>query len=92
MKERIFSPDIECESCTKVIGKVFKKLQGIESFTIKGNYIDVEFDESLIHSENIIQAIKSKDYRASLKPYTKKRIVERAKEFLVNKKNMLLNI
>ena len=86
MKERIFSPDIECESCTKVIGKVFKQLQGIESCTIKGNYIDVEYDESLIHRENILQAIKSKGYRASLKPYTKKRIVERAKEFMADKK------
>ena len=86
MKERIFSPDIECESCAKVIGKAFKQLQGIESFVIKGNSIDVEYDESLIHRKNIVQAIKDKGYRASLEPYTKKRIGERAKEFMTDKK------
>ena len=60
MKKRIHSPDIECDSCVKVIDRAFKKLQGIQSFKVKDNYVDVEFDESLIKIESIMEAIKER--------------------------------
>ncbi|MFC1648136.1 cation transporter [Nanoarchaeota archaeon] len=86
MKKRIYCPDIECDSCLKVLEKVFSKLQGVKKHEIKDNYVDVEFNETLIKAKTIIQAIKDKGYRASLEPYTRKKIGERGKEFLKDKK------
>ena len=82
MKQKIYCPDIECDSCVKVLSKVFSRLQGIESYDVQKTYIGVSFDESLISVANIIQAIKDKGYRASLEPYSRKRIRDRTKEFL----------
>lgn len=86
MKQRIYCPDIECDSCVKILSRLFKRLQGIESCEIKKTYLDVTFDDSLITVESIIQSIKDKGYRASLEPYTRKRIRDRTKEFLKDRK------
>lgn len=86
MKKTIYCPDIECDSCVKIITKVFNKLQGIEHFAVGKTDIEITFDESLIQVDSIIAAIKEKGYRASLEPYTRKKIKERTKEFLKDKK------
>jgi len=86
MQKKIYCPDIECESCVKIITKAFERLQGIEKFEVGKTAIDVTFNESLIKEENIIATIKEKGYRASLDPYTRKQIRERTKEFLTDKK------
>ncbi|MBI3032481.1 heavy metal translocating P-type ATPase [Candidatus Woesearchaeota archaeon] len=86
MKQRIYCPDITCESCVKVLTNAFSKLQGIENVIIKDRYIDVTFDETLIKLENITQTIKDKGYRAILGEEKRKTITERAKEFLKDKK------
>lgn len=86
MKQRIYCPDITCESCEKILTKLFSKLQGIENVIIKDKHIDVTFDETLIKIENITQAIKEKGYRAIIGDEKRKTIAERAKEFLRDKK------
>ncbi|MBI5389639.1 cation transporter [Candidatus Woesearchaeota archaeon] len=85
MKQKIYCPDIMCESCNKVIERALAKLQGIQSYIFREDSVDVEFDESLIKVEQIMGAIREKGYRASLEPLGKKRIKERAKEFLHDK-------
>ena len=86
MKLRAYCPDIECDSCVKVLDKAFSKLQGIERFDVKKTYIDVEYQEAMIKPETILQTIKDKGYRAYTSPYNRKPIKERAKEFMKNKK------
>ena len=85
MKTKIYSPDIECDSCTKILKNAFEKMQGIQKYEVAKNHIEVEYDESLIQPQNIIEVIKEKGYKASFDIYTKKSIKERAKEFVLNK-------
>ena len=39
MEKTIYVPDIECESCVKVLTKTFEKLDGIEEFEINQDHL-----------------------------------------------------
>ncbi len=86
MKLTIYSPDISCESCVTVLERVFAKLQGIESHAISKKNISVTYDQSLITSAQILDAVRAKGYRASLQPSTRKAFGTRVKDFCSNTK------
>ena len=46
MKTKLYSPDIECDSCIKVLTRAFNNLQGIENFHFNKNEIEVELSIS----------------------------------------------
>ena len=85
MKTKLYSPDIECDSCIKVLTRAFNNLQGIENFHFNKNEIEVEFDESLITKDNIVSAIQNKGYRVFDDVFNKKSIKQRTKDFIINK-------
>ncbi len=85
MKTTIYIPDITCESCVKILNKAFAGLQGISAFTVKKDSVELEYEESLIRINSILQVIKEKGYRASLQPFPRKSFKERTRDFLANK-------
>ncbi|MBR9702642.1 hypothetical protein GOV10_01275, partial [Candidatus Woesearchaeota archaeon] len=38
---RIYSQDIECDSCVKVLGRALDKTTGVKSFKITTEYLDI---------------------------------------------------
>lgn len=68
MKIKLYSTDIECESCSIVIDKLFKTINGIISHETKPGELIVEFDENKITKEIIINAITQKGYKVSEEP------------------------
>jgi len=68
MKIKLYSKDIECESCSIVINKLFKTKEGIISHETKPEELIVEFDENKITKETIIDSIKQKGYNVSEDP------------------------
>lgn len=84
MKKRIYVPDIECDSCSRLINKKFKSVQGIENVTIKDDYLDVDYDESLIKAENLVTTVKNAGFRASFEPFDRKSLKERIRDFKEN--------
>jgi copper chaperone CopZ len=85
MKTRVYSPDIECDSCVKVLGRALNKTKGIKSFKITTEYIDVEHAAST-KKKDILTLIRNKGYRAALTPQLRAGIHERTKDFFTNKK------
>lgn len=81
MKKTIYCPDIVCESCIKILNKLFQNMKGIESFEIKKDSIDVEYNPGLIQEEELLKMIHQKGYRASFSVFGKKSFSERCKEF-----------
>ena len=92
MRTKIYVPDIECDSCVKIIDKKFKSLQGIMSYDIKDTLIEVEYDESLISPENIITTIKGLNFRASFNPFERKSMKERYRHYKENRNQYLTEI
>lgn len=84
MKTRIYCPDIECESCEKVLTKAFSKMKGVEQVTISSQHIDVMHDAA-IKQKSLVAIVQDKGYRAALNPITRTSFGERAREFLTNK-------
>lgn len=82
---RIYSPDIECDSCVKVLGRVLNKTTGITSFKITTEYLDITHDKNLT-TKKLLELIRTKGYRASLEQTDRPSISERTKEFLTDKK------
>ncbi len=82
MKTTLYIQDIECESCTRIVERGIKTLQGINEYIIKKDSIAIDFDPSLIKEEAIIEAISSRGYAASRYPLTKMSFKRRMKEFL----------
>ena len=82
---KVYCPDIECESCIKLIKKLLAKeeaevqTQDYESMTISYNPENLDLNY-------LLAAIRDLGFRASLKPFERKTLGERTKDFLSNKK------
>lgn len=85
MKTTIYVQDIGCEECTRLINKIIKRLQGINSYAFEKDRLTIDFEPSMIKEEAIIIAINSTGYRASNIPVVRMSYSKRAKEFYSNK-------
>ncbi len=81
MEATIYVPDIECESCVKVLSKVFNREEGIKHYNIKDDSVIFNFDESKISQDRIIEMIKRHNFRASNEPFERKNFNERMSHF-----------
>jgi copper chaperone CopZ len=85
MRTTLFSPDIECDSCVKLINKAFSKHGGISAHKVHGDTIEVEHDEKTTPAD-IIKAVRAKGFRASLDPYLRMPMTDRIADFFKNRK------
>ncbi|HLC22161.1 MAG TPA: cation transporter [Candidatus Nanoarchaeia archaeon] len=85
MKVKIFVPDIECESCVKLLEKKLKYLQGVKEKTFYNDSVDVTYDSALITPENIVAAIREMEFRASVHPFERKTVKERVRDWKENR-------
>lgn len=85
MKKTIYCPDIVCESCVKILTKIFQNTKGIQSFEIKADSIDVDYDPAHIQEEELLKTIHKKGYRASFSLFGKKAFSERCREFFTDR-------
>src|SRR3989338_10108666 len=85
MKTKVYVPDMECDSCVKVLEKRFTKLPGITDTKFSQDAVDISYDEKKVTLHQIQQTIKDAGYRASEHPFEKKTIKERARAFKENK-------
>ncbi|MCF7900597.1 heavy-metal-associated domain-containing protein [Candidatus Woesearchaeota archaeon] len=90
MKENIYIPDIECDSCSRVLKKAFDKEDGIIKYVVYDDSTEIEFDESKINTKDIISIIKSKGFRASTEPFERKTLKERMRHFKENPSKYVL--
>jgi len=86
MKTTIYVPDIECESCVKIISKSLNNKEGIQLHQVHQESLDVEYDESKIGAQDIIRIIQDRGFRASEQPFERKTFKERMRDFNENKK------
>ena len=85
MKKTIYCPDIVCESCVKVLNKTFDKMKGVNSFAIKKDSIDMDYDPKQITEEELLKIVHTKGYRASFSIFGRKTFSERVKDFFTNR-------
>jgi copper chaperone CopZ len=85
MKTTLYVQDIECESCTRLVERGLKTLQGINEYTIQKDSVLIDYDPSLLKEEAIIEAIASRGYAASRYPLNKMSFKRRFKDFLENR-------
>lgn len=90
MKATIYVPDIECDSCVKILNKSFKDLEGINSWVVKEDKVIFDYDDSKLSSEKLVKIIKDRDFRASLNPFERKTFRERIRDFKENPKKYAL--
>lgn len=91
-KKTIYSPDITCGSCVKVLSKLFEQTKGITSFSISvtSSAIEIEYDSTLLSEEQLLQLIHNKGYRASFSVFGRKTISDRCTDFFQNKEKYAL--
>ena len=82
---KIYCPDIECDSCVKVIDKTLKNVNGVQNVKVNKDSIEVSYNENTINSDKISKLITEKGYRTSLEPFTRKNFLERWRDFRENK-------
>ena len=85
MRIKLYVPDIECESCVKVLERRFAKVQGVHGTKFSEEAVEVDYDEAKIKTEEIIDTIKNAGYRAATHPFEKKSFRERGRHFLEQK-------
>ncbi len=81
---KIYVPDIECDSCVKLIEKRFKSEKRVGSFTINDDSIELNHNDAL-KPETLIKNINELGFRASLHPFDRKKFGERLRDFKENK-------
>ena len=86
-KKTIYSPDITCGSCVKVLTKAFEHTHGVKNFVISvtSSAIELEYDSSVLSDEQLLQLIHNKGYRASFSVFGRKTFSDRCKDFFENK-------
>ncbi|MFH1591382.1 MAG: heavy-metal-associated domain-containing protein [archaeon] len=92
METTIYCPDIECDSCVKLIQRRFKGLSGINNFEVKKDRMNVDYDKTIITEQNIISAIKTAGFRASTNPFTRKSVKERVRHLKENPQHYRLEL
>ena len=90
MKKTIYCPDITCESCVKVLTRVFSNFDGINTFAVKKDHILVDFNEKKVRADRLLEAIREKGYRAGFTPFSRKTFRERARDFVSNRKKYVV--
>lgn len=78
----IYCPDIECESCEKLISKKLSKNDKIKKVEFSQDSIRVDGD---VNSKDIIKEIETLGFRASENPFSRKTLGERIRHFKENK-------
>src|SRR3989338_2810749 len=85
MNVKIYCPDIECDSCVKVIRRSLEKLKGIDKLSVNKDSIDISYNRDILKEVELLGTIKDHGYRASLEPFQRKSFQERFKDFRENK-------
>ncbi|MCA9477901.1 MAG: heavy-metal-associated domain-containing protein [Nanoarchaeota archaeon] len=85
----IYCPDIECDSCVKLISKKLEKTQEVKQYEITSETIKVQSD---LDKKNLIKIINDLGFRASTQPFERKTFKERIKHFKENKKAYRMEI
>lgn len=69
MKEKYDITGMTCSACSAHVEKAVKKLEGMKNVSVNllQNSMTVEYDESILTSQNIIDAVVDAGYGASLK-------------------------
>jgi copper chaperone CopZ len=88
---KIYVPDIECESCSKLISRKFKDNKEVHSVKVNEDSVDIKHDDAL-KPETMIKTIKSIGFRASLQPFDRKNLNERLRDFNENKKKYTIEL
>jgi copper chaperone CopZ len=84
MKTKIYVPDIECESCSRLLEKKMSRINGVENYKIHPDSMDISYDENMIKAEDFVTAIEDLGFRASVRPFERKTFKERWKDFNEN--------
>jgi len=86
MKTKIYIPDIECESCSRLLEKKMTHIDGVEDYEIHPDSMDIKYDHDMIKAEDLVTAIEDLGFRASVRPFERKTFKERLKDFKENPK------
>lgn len=84
----IYVPDIECDSCVKLISKRLHK-EKINNFKMTNECVQLENDDQ---TQKAIKIIKGLGYRAGTDPFERKTWNERVKHFKENKKQYAIEV
>ncbi len=86
MKTTIYVPDIECDSCVKILNKSFKSLNGVNSWEVMNDKVIFDHDSTRITEKEFVKIIKDRGFRAAPTPFERKTIRERFRDFKENPK------
>ncbi|MFH1589216.1 MAG: hypothetical protein ABIB43_01475 [archaeon] len=81
MSNRIYVPDIECDSCVKLITKKLSK-NNVQNFEVKEDSVIVT-DQT--NPKTVVNMINEMGYRASTEPFERKTLKERIRHYKENK-------
>ena len=72
MKQKFDVTGMTCSACSAHVEKAVRKLEGIDTVSVNllKNSMVVEYDETALHADDIINAVKSGGYGASLQGAT----------------------
>ncbi len=85
MDATIYVPDIECDSCVKLITKRLESQKGVTDFEVDEGAVIVEYDDAAVKADAIVGLIRKDGFRASLAPFDRKSLGERWRDFRENK-------
>lgn len=84
IKTKIYIPDIECESCSKLLEKKMSHIDGVKDYAINVDSMDIIYDKEMINAEDLVTAVEDLGFRASVRPFERKSFSERFRDFRMN--------
>jgi copper chaperone CopZ len=84
MKTTVYCPDLECDSCNKIITKALRTIE-VTPVSFTNDSLEVEYDNNKTSIKTILATIRSKGFRANTEPFERKTVQERYRDFRENK-------
>ncbi|MFH1408300.1 MAG: heavy-metal-associated domain-containing protein [Nanoarchaeota archaeon] len=85
MKTTIYVPDIECDSCNKLIRKKCRHLPGVVDLHFDADSVTISHDAEHVSKQLLVESIRDLGFRASFEPIERITLGERWRHFKENK-------
>ncbi len=80
----IYCPDIECDSCSKVLFRRFREVSGVDNISITSDSLVISTQDE-ISEQSLMSVVKNAGFCASLEPFERKNFGERFRHMRENK-------
>ncbi|RMF06106.1 hypothetical protein D6764_03050 [Candidatus Woesearchaeota archaeon] len=91
METTVYVPDMECDSCAKLISRKLKNMEALKNYEFGPDYVKLVHERD-VNPDKFVKLIRSLGFRASRDPFERKTLKERVRHFKEKQEHYVLEL